>query len=192
MIETMPYSPRRRLEDNLVAAYARVCQIYGIPPSVGRLVAVLYLSPKPMSLAELSDAVGAAKSTTSVSLRRLERYRFVRRLPRGSDRKDYYEAVTDPLEVMQEWMRYFVMPELAVGADMMVALETDLKAAGDAGEYSDEEFYEMRLRTAEMRRAMAAAKSVLKFVQPDASLDEMVGEVTDYLLPVGEGEEDDA
>ena len=78
----MAYSPRKRLEENVIAAYARVCQIYGIPPNLGRLYALLYLSAAPMSLAELSDAAGLAKSSTSVALRRLERYGFVRRQPR--------------------------------------------------------------------------------------------------------------
>lgn len=189
----MPYSPRRRLEENMIAALARVCQIYGIPPSIGRLLAALYVSPNPMSLAELADAVGAAKSTTSVSLRRLERYRLVRRMPRGSDRKDYYEATTDPLEVLQEWLRYFIMPEMQVGADMMANLEQDLKAAAQTGEYTDEEFETMRFRAAEMRRSLAAFKTLLKLASPDASLDEIVGEVADYLPPLGdETDEDEA
>lgn len=150
----MAYSPRRRLEDGAIASFAQVCQLYGIPPSLGRLYALLYVNPSPMSLAELADASGQAKSTTSVSLRKLERYRFVRRLPRGSDRKDYYAAVTDPVELMQDWIRHFVQPELGLAEEMFGSMSRDIGAAAEAGEYTTDEASEMRGRVEEMGRAM--------------------------------------
>ena len=154
----MTYSPRRRLEDSTIAALARVCQLYGIPATLGRLYALLYLSPGPLSLAELAAATGAAKSTTSVALRRLERYRFVRRRPRGSDRRDYYEAVTDPMTIIRDWLRHFIGPELAIGDEMIAELERDLGAAELAGEYTPEESAQMEQRVAELRRAMAMGR----------------------------------
>lgn len=170
------YGPRRRLEDQLLSSFAQVCQIYGIPPTLGRLYAVLYLSPDPMSLAELAEATGAAKSTTSVSLRRLERYRFVRRLPRGSDRKDYYVPVTDPLELLQDWVRLFVEPEMQVAGDMVRAVERDLTAAVTAGEYGEAEAEAMRERVGEMRRAMEVGQQLLSlFSDEDSPLQALFG-----------------
>ncbi|NVB40133.1 MarR family transcriptional regulator [Pseudenhygromyxa sp. WMMC2535] len=145
---------RQKLEEGVIASIARVCHIYGIPSNLGRLYAQLYLSTVPMSLAELAEASGAAKSTTSVALRRLERYRFVRRLPRGSDRRDYYEALTDPAEILREWARHFLQPEMSVGADMVADFERDLERAVAAGEYADDEAATLRERLEEMRGSM--------------------------------------
>ncbi len=87
-------------------------------------------------------------------MRKLERYRFVRRLPRGSDRKDYYAAVTDPVEMIQDWVRHFIQPELGLAEEMFGAMSRDIGAAAEAGEYTSEEAAEMRSRLDEMGRAM--------------------------------------
>lgn len=150
----MTYSARRRLEDGIVASFAQVCQIYGLPPTVGRLYALLFLSPTPLSLAELAEATAAAKSTTSVSLRRLERYRLVARLPRGSDRKDYYVPVTDIVEIVQDWMRLFVQPELGVADGMVADMDRDLELAAQRGEFDEPGLGVMRERLASMRHAV--------------------------------------
>ena len=100
------------------------------------------------------------KSTTSVALRKLERYRFVRRLPRGADRKDYYEPVTDPLELIEEWARYFVVPELEVSAGLVKTFERDVGEAAQSGEYDEQARAVMSRRAAELRRAMSAGRSL--------------------------------
>ena len=166
----MSYSPRKRLEENIIASFARVTQIYGIPASHGRLYAVLYVAGEPMSLAELADAIGAAKSTTSVALRRLERARFVRRQPRGSDRRDYYEAVTDPMQVMQEVVRHFVLPEMQVGADMVGNFENDLREAEWAGEYEPEHLELLKTRLGELQRSMAGGQALVRLLEDEAAL----------------------
>jgi DNA-binding transcriptional regulator GbsR (MarR family) len=163
----MGYPPRQRLEQNLIASFAQVTQLYGIPSSLGRLYAVLYLSPEPMSLADLSEATGIAKSTTSVALRRLERVRFVRRLPRGSDRRDYYQAVTDPMEVMQDLIRYFVMPELELGHQMVESFEADLRDAVWAEEYTPEQAETMKQRLGEMQTSLEAGRVLVDLLSSD-------------------------
>ncbi len=160
----MAYSARRRLEDGVVASLAQVCQIYGLPPSVGRLYALLFLSPQPLSLAELAEATGSAKSTTSVSLRRLERYRLVVRRPRGSDRKDYYVPVTDIVEIVQDWMRLFVRPELGVAEGMVGEMDRDLEAAGERGEYDGDDLEVMRARLADMRHAVDLGHRMVELI----------------------------
>lgn len=156
----------------MIASFAQVCQIYGMPAALGRLYAHLFLSPQPLSLQDLADATGQAKSTTSVALRRLERARVVRRLPRGSDRKDYYVGVTDPLELTQDWVRHFVQPELQVAGTLVGSMGDDLEAAAAAGEYDEAEREEMRLRVEQMRRALRVGEAVVAAIS-DGSLDDL-------------------
>lgn len=169
----MGYPPRKRLEENLIASFAQVTQLYGIPSSLGRLYAVLYLSPTTMSLTDLSEATGIAKSTTSVALRRLERMRFVRRLPRTSDRRDYYQAVTDPMEVMQDLIRYFVVPELELGAQMVDSFDTDLRDAIWAEEYTPEEAEVMKQRLGEMQASLDAGRVLVDLMASEDGMEQL-------------------
>lgn len=93
---------------------ARICRLYGVTPLLGRLYAVLFLSPGPLSLDELCEQVGAAKSSVSVALRKLLSVRVVRRLPSRGDRRDFYEVVADFQTVFADWNRLFLQPELAM------------------------------------------------------------------------------
>jgi len=91
---------------------ARICRLYGVNPLSGRLYPELLLSTEPMSLEALCKAVGAAKSSVSVSLRKLEAARVVRRLPPRRDRRDFYQPVEDPWAVLADWSRFYFTPEL--------------------------------------------------------------------------------
>ena len=108
---------------------ARICTLYGVNPLAGRLFAVLFLSVEPVSLEDLCRRVSSAKSTVSVALRTLLGARVVRRLPRKSDRRDYYEAVADPWEILADWNRLFVQPELEMWRETGEELERALRAS---------------------------------------------------------------
>jgi len=114
----------RHFEDGL----ARICGLYGVNPLAGRLYAVLFVAAEPVSLDELCERVSAAKSTVSVALRTLLAARVVRRLPRRNDRRDWYEAVADPWELLSEWNRLFFQPEIAMWRETGSELERALSA----------------------------------------------------------------
>ena len=111
---------------------ARICRLYGVNPLCGRLFAMLFLATEPLSLDELCDRAGAAKSTVSVALRQLLSMRVVNRLPSRGDRRDFYEAVTDPWEILADWSRLYVTPEIEMWRQTGDALEEALRSAKDA------------------------------------------------------------
>lgn len=115
----------RHFEDGV----ARICGLYGVNPLAGRLFAVLFLSIEPVALEDLCARVSAAKSTVSVALRTLLSARVVRRLPRKSDRRDYYEAVADPWEILADWNRLFLQPELEMWRETGEELQRALRAS---------------------------------------------------------------
>ena len=111
---------------------ARICRLYGMNPLAGRLFAVLFLAPEPLSLEELCERVSAAKSTVSVLLRRLLSARVVERLPPASDRRDFYRAVADPWAIIADWSRLFFQPELEMWRVSGASLSEALRTARDA------------------------------------------------------------
>src|SRR5215470_13577857 len=68
----------------------------------GRIFAVLYLQPLPMSLEDIATELEQSKSNISVQIRGLVDWHLVRRVPIGGSRKDHYQAATDFWRVMQE------------------------------------------------------------------------------------------
>jgi len=128
---------------------ARICRLYGVNPLCGRLFAILFLAHEPFSLDELCARAGAAKSTVSVALRQLLSMRVARRLPPRGDRRDFYEAVTDPWEILADWSRLYVAPEIEMWRETGHALEEALRSAKDAP--SGRAKSELRARLARMR-----------------------------------------
>ncbi len=124
----------REFEDGV----ARICGLYGVNPLAGRLYAVLFVAAEPVSLESLCERVSAAKSTVSVALRTLLASRVARRLPRRGDRRDWYEAASDPWEILADWNRLFVEPELEMwrdtGAELVRALDARDAPAGASKE----------------------------------------------------------
>lgn len=93
---------------------ARMCELYGVNPTLGRLYAVLFTSTEPVALDDLAQRVGAARSTASVAMRRLVDAGVVERLPPRPDRRDWYVPITDPDEVLRRWNARYFAPELAM------------------------------------------------------------------------------
>jgi DNA-binding transcriptional regulator GbsR (MarR family) len=68
----------------------------------GRIFALLFLQPKPMSLDEIAAELQQSKSNISTTIRGLVEWHLVRRVPVPGSRKDHYEAATDFWRAMQE------------------------------------------------------------------------------------------
>lgn len=126
-----------------------IARLYGISPLAARLYAILFLATEPMSLDELCGVTGAAKSSVSVALRGLAHARVARRLPPRADRKDYYEALTDPWQMLADWNRLYFQPEIAMFRENGDAIENALDHASDAP--TGDAASELRRRIAGMR-----------------------------------------
>jgi DNA-binding transcriptional regulator GbsR (MarR family) len=68
----------------------------------GRIFALLYLQPSPLSLEQIAAELQQSKSNISTTMRGLVEWQLVRRVAVPGSRKDHYEAATDFWRVMQE------------------------------------------------------------------------------------------
>lgn len=117
--ERKPGEAFAELRERFADRIARLAGLYGVNPLLGRLYAVLLLSPDPMSLDDVTEAAGSAKSTASVALRNLEKYRLVHRHWRKSDRRTFYEARTDFARMFEEWRELFLERDLAAAGTIL-------------------------------------------------------------------------
>ncbi len=72
---------------------------WGVNRSIGQIHAVLYLAAEPMTAEDIADKLGMARSNVSNSLKELQAWNLIRRVPIKGDRRDHYAAETDIWEV---------------------------------------------------------------------------------------------
>ena len=73
---------------------------WGVNRSVAQIHALLYLSDRPLTAEDIADTLGIARSNVSTSLRELQGWKLVRRVPMLGDRRDHFEAETDLWEMV--------------------------------------------------------------------------------------------
>ena len=81
-----------RIKKDFTQGLSGISRFWGFPKGMGAIFAVLYLSPKPLSLDEIVQETGLTKGAISTEIRALARMGLVHRSSKLGDRKDYYEA----------------------------------------------------------------------------------------------------
>ncbi|MET0257752.1 MAG: MarR family transcriptional regulator [Methylobacterium sp.] len=72
---------------------------WGVNRSVAQIHALLYLWDTPLHAEEIADTLGIARSNVSNSLKELNGWNLIRRVPVAGDRRDHFVAETDLWEM---------------------------------------------------------------------------------------------
>lgn len=99
------------IREEVIEALERAAEMYGLNRSGGRVYGVLYFADEPLSIGELVERTGYAKSTISTVTRQLDRVGLVRRRS-GEGRRVNFEARTDLWFVMQDVYHQFARREM--------------------------------------------------------------------------------
>jgi DNA-binding transcriptional regulator GbsR (MarR family) len=88
-----------------IQGMARIAAFWGFPKAMGAAYGAIYLSPDPLTLDDLVQAVGVTKGALSVHMTQLERLGLVHRDGRPGDRKDYFSSESDFWAVVRGVLR---------------------------------------------------------------------------------------
>lgn len=101
--------------ETVIEAMGRAAESYGLSRSYGRLYGELYFAEEPLSLDELVERSGYAKSTVSTAMSTLDRFHMVRRtsIP-GEGKKAFFEAERDFWYVFQQFLDNEVRREIRI------------------------------------------------------------------------------
>ncbi|MCI0469701.1 MAG: hypothetical protein L0Y62_06520 [Nitrospirae bacterium] len=121
--------PRDEIREGIMEAMGRITSFWGFSKIMGQMYGLLYLSPKPLTLDEMSESISVSKGNVSINIRALERWNMVRPVWVKGDRKDYYEAETDFWKIVRGVLRErekkeFDQALIAVGSNLKKAEET--------------------------------------------------------------------
>jgi len=121
------------IREGLMEAMGRITAFWGFSKIMGQLYGLLYLSPGPLTLDEMSDSLSISKGNVSINIRALERWNMVRTVWVKGDRKDYYEAETDFLKIVKGVLREREKKEFDLALDSVSRL---LRKSADAQKVS--------------------------------------------------------
>ncbi|MBT8453328.1 MAG: ArsR family transcriptional regulator [Deltaproteobacteria bacterium] len=79
----------------------RLMEFWGFRRHMGRLWTILYLSPEPLTTAELSETLRLSSSAVSLSLGELVRWGAVRKTWRPGERRDFYQAESNVWKLLR-------------------------------------------------------------------------------------------
>lgn len=141
----------------------RSAQRLGFARSLGQIYAVLYLSPRPMSLHDLMEALGISKGNASMGVRQLAAWGAVRQVWVRGDRRDHYEANSDFGAIVRDTLFGVLKPRLRSSADQLRVIREELESPGAELPPDDARF--MRERVARLEALHRKMSKVLPFAE---------------------------
>lgn len=122
--------------ERFVVAWGEMGAVWGVNRSVSQIHALLYVSERPLSADEIADRLKLARSNVSTSLRELMAWSLVRRVSALGDRRDFYEAEADVLEMVRRIAAgrkaREIDPAIAALRQCLAAADGDPRVSGGA------------------------------------------------------------
>jgi DNA-binding transcriptional regulator GbsR (MarR family) len=87
--------------ERFVVHWGEMGEVWGVNRSVAQIQALLYVAERPLTAEDIAERLRLARSNVSTSLRELMSWSLIRRVPMLGDRRDFYEAEGDMLEMVR-------------------------------------------------------------------------------------------
>jgi DNA-binding transcriptional regulator GbsR (MarR family) len=99
--------------ERVIESMEQSAEVYGLSRSAGRIYGVLYFAADPLSIPELVDETGYAKSTVSNVTRTLSRIGLIhRRSSEGGGRRVRFEAEREVWFILQDVFQQYIQREV--------------------------------------------------------------------------------
>jgi len=176
--------------DHLVSeAIGQMMSFWGFRRNLGRIWAGLYLSPRPLTSAELCDDLKLSTGSVSMALGELKRWGAIRKHHVPGDRRDHWVVEEDIWATVSRVMAQREAREIDQLTDALKRAQADLDrqivAAHSAGDVAAEEAAAFQKRRIEELAGLAAAgKDLLRLV---LGTDQLGLRVKDSGEPTAEG-----
>ena len=140
-----------KAKQDMVEMGGRLSQVLGFPRSTGQIFGLLYFSAQPLSLGDICIMLGISKASTSTGTRQLASWGSIRKVWVPGERRDYYEAVDDLVQLFKGSYRTLVKPRIRSSENRIKNIEDSLKAD-----------FDMQLITKEQQKFMYERLSKIK------------------------------
>lgn len=121
-------APMPQAIEHFVLHWGEMGTRWGVNRSVAQVHALLFVSSKPQTAEQISDALGLARSNVSNSLKELLTWQLIRRVHVLGDRRDHFEAEADLWEMLMRIAMGRKHREIDPTIDMMKQCATEAEA----------------------------------------------------------------
>jgi DNA-binding transcriptional regulator GbsR (MarR family) len=98
-------APDSGVTERFVLHWGEMAARWGVNRTVAQIHALLFLSARPLHAEDIAAALRVARSNVSTSLRELQNWDLVRVVHLMGDRRDHYETLQDPWELLRVILR---------------------------------------------------------------------------------------
>ncbi len=119
------------LERQVISVFVDGVRVLGLPPSIGEIYGLLFISREPLSLDDLVRKLNISKGSASQGLRALRSLGAVREAMGVPDRRTYYEPAVELKPLVGGFIREQVRPHLESGKSKVRQLQEVVGAVND-------------------------------------------------------------
>lgn len=156
-------------EELVADAVGRIMAFWGFRKNLGRIWAALYLSPEPLTSAQLCEDLQLSTGSVSMALGELKRWGAIRKEYVAGDRRDHWVVEDDVWATVSRVMAQREVRELSQLSDALTRAErvldgelSEAKEQGDAG--AEERVAFRRRKVEELEELAAAGNDLLRLV----------------------------
>jgi HTH-type transcriptional regulator, osmoprotectant uptake regulator len=125
-----------KFKNGILLEFAKTVELFGLSPIESRVFTILYVEGKPLTLDEMSEALGKSKTSMSTSIRSLVELNLVKRVWKKGVRKDLFQANT---QLYKHFMSFYLkkwLDETEVRKEALTEIknQTDQLASGEVDE----------------------------------------------------------
>jgi DNA-binding transcriptional regulator GbsR (MarR family) len=168
---TSPAARLRWAQDQAVETCGRIAQFWGFTRSMGRTFGLLYVSPAPLTQAEVQRRLKISAGNASMTLAALIRWKVVSKAEVGS-RREHYQAETDFWKMISGVINERERREIHLAIDTTTRAETAAREArrGLRGQERDDAA-QIERRLARLREICVVGETMLDLLLGQLSLD---------------------
>lgn len=111
------------LEAETVAMFVRLVQVLGLPKSIGQIYGLVYISPEPVSMDDITSRLGISLGSASQGLRQLRALKAIRVAYIPGQRKDHYLPETEFRKLISNFIDDQLRPHNEVGQQAIDHME---------------------------------------------------------------------
>jgi DNA-binding transcriptional regulator GbsR (MarR family) len=129
---------RTRLQ--MIEACGRICQVFGLPRSLGQIYGLLYLAANPLSLDEIAELLGISKASVSTGTRQLSSWGGIRQVWVPGERRDHFAVEPELGNLLRSGYTDFLKPRLLSSQKRLERLNESLDQDFSDGLLTREEY----------------------------------------------------
>lgn len=131
------------VNDSMLEGLGKLAEYFGYNKVMGQLFGALLLSPDPMSLDDLAEALQKSKANVSTNMRTLENMGMAREVWVRGERRKFYEAETDFWKLVVNILSNRELRDLEQALDILQRNTEKLRKAMPAMDEEERELSEL-------------------------------------------------